>query len=191
MVLPTYRLRYTNVSARETARQMLPQMEIDPEYQRGHVWTVKQRQELIKSWLMGVPTGNITINLRDNTGWRENHDDLYAGESPWIVYGCVDGKQRIETARMWFAGELDVPADWFEEDDIRDEIPKGAFDVYVNYLDLILPVQRHHGTSFQFSMIEAQLPTLQAEAELFLLVNGGGTAQESEVMQRARELAGR
>jgi hypothetical protein len=44
MALPVHRLRYTNVSAREVARQMLPQMEIDPKYQRGHVWTVEQRR---------------------------------------------------------------------------------------------------------------------------------------------------
>lgn len=190
MVLPTYRLRYTNVSARETARQMLPQMEIDPEYQRGHVWTTEQRRELVKSWIMGVPTGNITINLRDNSGWRENYGDLYEGpEDSWMIYGCVDGKQRIETARMWFAGELRVPRTWFAERDI--DAAACAADGLVSYRQLSLPMQRHHGTNFQFSVIEAQLPTLQAEAELFLLVNGGGTAQETEVMQRARELAGR
>jgi hypothetical protein len=52
-------------------------------------------------------------------------------------------------------------------------------------------MRRHQGTSWFLPVIEGTLPTPQAEAELFLLVNGGGTAQAREVMERARKLAGR
>lgn len=193
MALPEYRLSPTNRNAREMARFMVPQMEMDPPYQRDHVWTVEQRRELIKSWIMGVPVGIVIINLRDNPGWREATGDAYDREDE-KVYACVDGKQRIETARWWFGDMLTVPAEWFKPEHIEQTIDFGGAQTgqkWVKYSWLSLPQQRHQGHAFQLPMAEAQLPTPEAEAELFLLVNGGGVAQEPEVMERARKLAGR
>lgn len=188
MALPEYRLNPSNRNARDIVRHMIPQTDMDPEYQRGHVWTVEQRQELIKSWIMGVPMGAVIFNLRDNEGWRKNVGDVYAdGAKIWAV---VDGKQRIETARQWFDSELPVPAEWFDPEDL-EATKYGISTDLVTYEMLSLPRQRFQGHGFQLPTVEAQLPTLEAEVELFLLVNGGGTAQESEVMERARKLAGR
>lgn len=189
MALPQHRLNPSNRNAREVARFLVPQMEMDPPYQRDHVWTVEQRRELIKSWIMGIPVGIVIINLRDNAGWREQTGDIFHGLND-KVYACVDGKQRIETARWWFEGQLPVPADWFEPEHVERTGEFGSDREFVTYRDLTLPQQRHQGHSFQLPVAEAQLPTVQAEAELFLLVNGGGTAQEPEVMERARKLAG-
>jgi hypothetical protein len=190
MALPEYRLSPTARNAREVARQMVPQMDMDPPYQRDHVWTVDQRRELIKSWIMGVPVGIVIINLRDHPGWKKTTGDVYEREDS-KVYGCVDGKQRIETARWWFEDMLPVPADWFEPEYVERTRDFGSGQEFVTYHDLTLPQQRHQGHSFQLPVAEAQLPSPEAEAELFLLVNGGGTAQEPGVMERARKLAGR
>lgn len=185
MALPEYRLNPTNRAARDIVNTMVSQMDMDPPYQRGHVWTVEQRQELIKSWIMGVPVGGVIVNLRDNRGWRQTTgEDVYEGGHIWA---CVDGKQRIETASQWFNGYLAVPRDWFDPEHVEGEI-YGKPDL-VSYKCLSLAMQRRHGHSFQILMSESQLPSLEAEAELFLLVNGGGTAQEPEVMENARKLA--
>ncbi len=93
---------------------------------------------------------------------------------------------------MWFNGELEVPVEWFEDGEIESDLPRN-FDasIYVSYLDLTLAERRHQGTSWLLPVIEATLPSPEAEAELFFRVNGGGTAQASEIMEHARRLAGR
>lgn len=187
--LPEYRLSPSNRNARDVVNNVLPQADMDPEYQRAHVWTDAQRVELIKSWIMGVPVGAVIINLRDNPGWRTNHGDVYETEGG-RVYAVVDGKQRIETARLWFDSLLLVPADWFAPEDVVTRRNIGTGQGRVRYMDLTLPRQRFQGHSFQLPVVECQLHSKQAEAELFLLVNGGGTAQDSVTMERARKLAG-
>jgi hypothetical protein len=49
--------------------------------------------------------------------------------------------------------------------------------------------QRLFGNHAQLSVVEAKLPSLRAEAELYLLVNGGGTAQSDEDTARAATIA--
>lgn len=191
MALLEYRLYPTNRNAREVARQMVPQMDMNPPYQRDHVWTLEQRRELVKSWVQGIPVGNVTINLRDTQAWAEAvGEDPYEAETP-LVYGCVDGKQRIETARLWFDGDLAVPADWFDPGHVMHTIDVDMGEPYVTYNCLAIELRRHQGHTFQLPVTESRLPSPQLEAELFLRLNGGGTAQEPEVMERARKLAGR
>lgn len=186
MALPAYQLYPSNRSAREVSGAfMLEQLDMNPPYQRDHVWTEEQRVALVKSWIMGIPVGAVILNRRDTETWRKNTGQETTGIGD--VWGVVDGKQRIETARMWFNGELRVPRAWFHEHDID---AFGGPDGVVSYRGLALPMQRHQGTSWFLPVIEGTLPTPEAEAELFLLVNGGGTAQEPEVMDRARKLAG-
>jgi hypothetical protein len=187
MPLPTFQLYPSNRSAREVSREfMLNQLDMNPPYQRDHVWTTEQRVALVKSWIMGVPIGSVILNKRDTEEWRKNTG--YETTGVGDVWGVVDGKQRIETARLWFDGGLRVPTEWFATEDVE---PVFADLSHVDYYNLTLPMRRHQGTSWFLPVIEATLPTPAAEAELFLLVNGGGTAQEPGVMERARKLAGR
>lgn len=185
MALPQYQLNPSNRTAREVARFFVPQAEMNPEYQRDHVWTTEQRVALVKSWIMGVPTGAVVINDRSTSAWKQNTgDDVYESGKIWAV---VDGKQRIETARQWFNDELRVPRAWFDESDID---AFGGPDGVVSYRGLSEVTQRLQGNRFQLPVVEARLPSPQEEARLFLLLNGGGTAQQADVMDRARKLAG-
>lgn len=183
MALTTYQLYPSNRSAREVSGDfMLSQLDMNPPYQRDHVWTVEQRMALVESWIQGIPCGAVILNRRDTPQWLGKY-----GETGFS-WGVVDGKQRIETARQWFTGELRVPRAWFEDHDI-DAL--GGPDGLVSYRGLALPERRHQGTSWFLPVIEATLPSSEAEAELFLRVNSGGTAQESEILEHARRLAGR
>ena len=56
---------------------------------------------------------------------------------------------------------------------------------YVTYLGLSLPGQRFMANNALLPLIEVKLPDLRAEAELYLLVNGGGIMQTDEDMERA------
>lgn len=71
------------------------QLDVDPPYQRGSVWTSDQRVALVRSWMIGLPAGVIIISDRDNPNWAAATEDVYkAGAAVWAA---VDGKQRILT----------------------------------------------------------------------------------------------
>lgn len=186
--LTNHRLNASSRLARDFVRYTVPQMDLNPPYQRGTVWTLDQRIALVKSWLQGVPIPAVILNDRDNEGWRHAHGPVYDQPGAWI-WAMVDGKQRIETAVAWFGSEIAVPASWFDPLDVEtthdtDDGP------YVFYNQLELRMQRRMGLGFQLPVVEAKLPSIQAEAELYLLVNGGGTGQTSEDMARAARIAG-
>jgi hypothetical protein len=183
-----YQLNTSSRSARDLARHMVPQMDLDPPYQRGAVWTLDQRIGLVKSWITGVPIPAVILNNRDNYGWTRTYGAPVYKQHPGQIWAVVDGKQRIETAVAWFTNELAVPASWFDRLDVArtadtEDGPYACYDM------LTVRTQRMMGLHIQLPVIEAKLPSVQAEAELYLLVNGGGTGQTPEDMARAAEIA--
>jgi hypothetical protein len=187
--LPDYRLNASSRAAREIARSMVSMMDLNPPYQRGSVWTEDQRIALVKSWVMGVPIPAIIINDRATAGWvAEMGSKVYEEDAK--VWAVVDGKQRIETAIDWFCGDLAVPASWFRTDWIDTTIATED-GLYVTYGGLTAPGQRLLGNHAMLAVVESRLPSIQSEAELYLLVNGGGTGQTELDMARAAEVAGR
>lgn len=158
--------------------------DLSPEYQRGSIWTEDQRIALVRSWLMGVPIPAVIINDRIFGPWPTDTSGPVGG----YAYSAIDGKQRIETAIAWFEGTLAVPASWFSADDIeKSEATNDG--PYVRYSGLSLPEQRHQALRFQLPTVEAKVATIQEEAELYLLVNGGGTPQADEDMANAARVA--
>lgn len=153
-------------------------VDLDPPYQRGHVWTATQRVALIRSITLGVPIAAIILNDRMGGGWPINHD---AGEP---IYAVIDGKQRLSTLRLWFAGSLAVPAAWFPADEVDC-----ADGDYLRYSGLTRTAQRRWENRAVLATVTAQLRTLAAEAEVYGLVNGGGTPQTAADMARAAAVA--
>ncbi len=186
--LPDYRLSASNKTAREVARNMVPLMDLNPPYQRGTVWNGDQRIALVKSWATGVPVPPVILNDRDTPGWAAEMGPL-AYDDDVRTWAVVDGKQRIQTAVAWHAGELAVSASWFPAGHV-DAVTDTADGPYVTYVGLSRSWQRRLGTTCMLPVIEAKLPSLQAEAELYLLVNGSGTGQSGADMARAARIAG-
>lgn len=179
-------LQAMNRSAREMARMVTDgHLDLNPPYQRGSVWTHAQRVNLVRSWLLGVPVPAVIINDRDTRTWRESNGEIPMGEP---IYGCVDGKQRIETAIEWFEGPLAVPASWFPADGVEttEDTEDGS---YVRFSGLTLVEQR--GVSFGSSlpMVGAKVTSVREEAELYLLVNGAGTVQTNADLANAAHVA--
>lgn len=178
-------MQASNRSAREIARIFSSDDgDISPEYQRGSVWTEDQRIALVRSWLMGVPIPSIVVNDRIFGPWPSNH----TGPMGHFAYSVIDGKQRVETAIAWFEGEFAVPASWFDPAsvEITEETEDGP---YVRHTGLIASERRHQGNSFHLPTVEAQVATLEEEAELYLLLNGAGTPQSAEAMANAARVA--
>jgi len=172
-------------SAREMARIFSSEDgDISPEYQRDSVWTEDQRIALVRSWLMGVPIPAVVVNDRIFGSWPRDRTGPLGG----FAYAVIDGKQRIETAIAWFAGEFGVPASWLPADVVEttEDTEDGP---YVHYTGLEASEQRHQAMMFQLPTVEAQVATIQEEAELFLLLNGAGTPQTEANLSQAQAVA--
>jgi hypothetical protein len=139
-----------------------PKFDMDQPYQRGVVWGLKRKRNLIKSLLMGVPIPAIILNDRFAAKFNEPG---YDRNRNWM-YAIVDGKQRISTIWAFMNNEFSCPAEWW------DENAEGE----VFWRDLELPHQRFFRGS-PLPVANGQFKTLEQEEELFNLINFGGLAQ--------------
>jgi hypothetical protein len=72
-------------------------LDIDPDFQRGHVWTEDQQRAFVEFGLQG---GQGSNELRYNcVGWMGDF------RGPFVL---VDGKQRLEAVRKFLKDELTV-----------------------------------------------------------------------------------
>ncbi|MET9190102.1 DUF262 domain-containing protein [Streptomyces tendae] len=175
--------------AREIARSFSESfgLDLNPPYQRGRVWNEDQKIALIRSWLTGTPTGVVIFNDRSTPEWKaaNGYDPIDRDEA---MYACIDGQQRISTAQAWFASELAVPASWFDPTDV--ETTEATDDgPYVRWSGLTLPRQRHFANRAHLTVATARVATIQEEAAIYLLVNGGGTPQTDADMLNAARVA--
>lgn len=67
------------------------QLDMDPDYQRGYVWTDRQAALFLGHMIEGGHVGPLTVN-RDESGARRDE--------------IVDGKQRLLSAYRWLKGEI-------------------------------------------------------------------------------------
>lgn len=180
---PTFR------AAREMANLVKDgHLTLNPPYQRGQVWTPDQKLALVRSWLTGVPTGVVILSDRSGRAWRQTHGDVYEGNE--AIWACVDGQQRITTAMEWFDDEFAVPVSWFGDEFVEsaEETEDGP---YVRYSGLTVPGQRRMGNSRALLQVAEfrTAATVEEEAEIYLLVNGGGTPQADADMANAARIA--
>lgn len=160
---------------------------IDPPYQRGAVWTAAQQIALIWSFLAGVPIPAVIINDRSSFDWSRANPG-YSHTDPYL--SVIDGKQRILAVSAWFSGQLAVPASWFKSD--QTETTEDTADgPYVRYPGLTEVGRRVCARKFLIPCAEAHLPTVEEEAKIYLLVNGGGTPQTDADLANAAQIAER
>lgn len=133
---------------------------LDTPYQRGDVWGMTRRVNLIKSFLMGVPIPPIIVNDRINSKW---------GWENW-QYAVIDGKQRCTTFLRFLDSEIPVPGWW-----VGSEQSEIVFSE--------LPIARQRGIKLgAIGFSEGQLESVEQEMEVFELINYGGVPQgESDI----------
>ncbi len=162
-------------------------IEMNPPYQRGRVWTEDQKIALVRSWLTGTPTGVVILNDRATPGWEAvNGGSGYDEDAE--VYACIDGQQRLTTAYDWFDNLFAVPASWFAPEDVTttEDTDDGP---YVRWSGLTVTRQRHFENRAHLTVAVAHVNTVQEEAAVYLLVNGGGTPQTQADMDQASRVA--
>lgn len=169
-------------------------------YQRGSVWTLDQRRALVLSFLRKVPTGSVIVATQPY-------------DAPHY-YRVVDGVQRITTLRLWDRGEFSVPGWWWRADCLTDGeaarrrwVTSGELSTlgqrlykawHVSTIEtdadrVFVEVEPGTGTTGSARQYKVRRRTaaerLAYEAELYGLINGGGTPQTADDMARAARIA--
>lgn len=185
-------------------------------YQRGSVWTDERRRNLIKSLLMGLPVGATIVSRlpfdpeRPSMSYRvvdgkqrieairafsrgqlvvpgwwfktdqvKNPSDRAGGVT--VENLSVYGRRSFETCQLPCI-EFDGEHEWHENPDFDPDVAAAA--------------RRASGVrdprAHRWNPVPRTAEQLvQAEAELYLLVNFGGVAQTDEDLARAEAVAGR
>lgn len=80
-------------------------LDLDPDFQRAHVWTEEQQRAYVEYQLMG---GEVSQTIVFNCpGWMKRSDEG--------TVQLVDGKQRLEAVRKFMRGDLKVFGQTVEE----------------------------------------------------------------------------
>ena len=150
------------------------------------MWTAGQRYYAVTHSIRpGTPIPAIVMNRRPTKEW-------FAADGTELPLDVVidGGKQRLSAVRAWLANEFAVPSSWFEaaEIELAEDTDDGP---YVRFSNLTRRQQRFFEMSAHVPVAEASVGTTAKEAAIYLRVNGSGTAQTDEDMERAAQIAGR
>lgn len=117
---------------------------LDPDFQRGFVWSTEKQSRLIESILMRIP---LPV--------------FYVAEDPKGRLIVVDGRQRLTTLQLFLNGKLRLDLD------DRPELHKKTFrDIEVRLQNRVEDCQLH------FYIIDHAVPE-RARLDIFERVNGG------------------
>lgn len=108
------------------SKRDLAHLDLDPDFQRGHVWTIEQKTAYLEFGLMGGTSGkDIYFNC---PGWMGDF------RGPFVL---VDGKQRIDAVREFLKNRVPIFGHFFSE--FEDKMPpfsgEGCFTFHVNNLE--------------------------------------------------------
>ncbi len=97
---------------------------LDPDFQREHVWTKKQQERYIEFILRG---GTSSRDIYWNcAGWMGNY------KGPMYL---VDGKQRLQAARLFMANKLKVFGNYMKDFEGNFPLIQYDFVFHVNNLE--------------------------------------------------------
>lgn len=138
-------------------------VELEPDFQRGHVWTHEQGVAYLESVFRGCAPTKILFNC---PGWNGGPIVADGGLAANTVL-CVDGLQRLTAMRKFIAGELTV----FNGLTI-DKLKRSPFDA-----------SRY---TVQIAMYE--ISTRAELLQFYLNLNAGGVVHTKEEIERVRQL---
>ena len=110
------------------------ELQLNPDFQRGHVWNEEQQVKFVEYILRGGKTDSIKFNKPD---WELSQDC-----SDYLDFVCVDGLQRLTALRKFMNNEFKV------------------FNFcYANELDL--PIIRRHNIIVEINDLKTKKEVLQ------------------------------
>jgi len=139
--------------------------ELEPDFQRGHVWSDAQRAAFIESFLRKTAPALILFNC---PGWsRSGQASGEVADIPENTFQCVDGLQRLTAVRKFMAGEFTV----FGGLGVKD-LQGSPFDLGRCRLQMAVYEFNNRADLLNF----------------YLQLNTGGTPHGPEELARVREL---
>ncbi len=136
--------------------------ELDPDYQRGHVWSDAQRSSYVEALLRESAPRTILFNC---PGWSRS--DGAAGDIPSHTFQCIDGLQRLTAVRKFMAGDLAI----FGSMKVS-ELEGTPFDA-----------KRYRLTFAVYEFIRRE-----DLLNFYVDLNGGGTVHSQEELDRVRTM---
>lgn len=158
----SYQVNYPLVSLVRYIEEEVEEMglQLNPEFQRGHVWTEEQQIAWIEYHLRGGKSGN-TIYL-NNPFWKSISTPK---PGTYMDYVCVDGLQRITAAQKFIHNEIKVFGSYFDEYEDKMRIANNTLILNVNDL-------------------KSEREVLQ----WYIDMNAGGTPHTTEEIERVKKL---
>lgn len=101
-------------------------LEMNPDFQRGNVWTEKQQIAFIEAILRGGAKNARVIYL-NNPNWHHCNDKAYQD------FVCVDGLQRYTTIKRFINNEIKAFGYYYNQ--FEDKL-RGKHDMRLNVNDL-------------------------------------------------------
>lgn len=153
------RLYYANITIESLIHRCLSSgIDMNPEYQRGNVWSEEEKQALLDSIFMHAEIGRFVI--------RSKEPDYNVDLNEYL-YEIVDGKQRLSTIVDFYLNRLAY---------------KG---VYYNELS---PKDRYCFLNTHLSLADMDDATKEDALRVFLMVNQSGHSMDPAVLSSAKEL---
>lgn len=158
----SYQVNYPLVSLVRYIEEEVEEMglQLNPEFQRGHVWTEEQQIAWIEYHLRGGKSGN-TIYL-NNPFWKSISTPK-AGT--YMDYVCVDGLQRITAAQKFIHNEIKVFGSYFDEYEDKMRLVNNTLILNVN-----------------------DLKTEREVLQWYIDMNAGGTPHTTEEIERVKKM---
>lgn len=143
-------------------------LHLNPDFQRGHVWTEEQQISYIENFIRGAvgDTGRtITLSCSDFQGRREKHSDM-AG------FYVIDGLQRLTAVQRFMNDEFKI----FHH--INGGVDKDFFK----------------GTGFRIGGMKGlsfnvfRMQTKKEVLDYYIAMNSGGTVHSEDEIQRVKKM---
>lgn len=106
-------------------------VQLNPDFQRGHVWTKRQQQQYIKNFLRNTRTNRLVyFNCIDFSHYEPSElVDLDPKD-----FLCVDGLQRLTALLAFRNNELDIDGYFYRDFEDTPRIMVGRIHVNINTL---------------------------------------------------------
>lgn len=113
----------------ENSKKMdgFPVLDLNPDFQRGHVWTQSQQIRFVEHVLSGGRSSSLLkFNCPSWLGYAKHNYDEFV---------IVDGKQRLEAVRSFLRGEFKAHGYYFGEYD------KSVFRLQTDFIIMVNTLQ--------------------------------------------------
>lgn len=138
-------------------------LELNPDFQRGHVWTPDQQRHFIENVLRGVVSSSGFVVQFNCPNW-DNAD--YEGDLP-RGFQCIDGLQRLTAVTKFLSGNVR---------------PFGLCPDDLEYSSFM--IKSKYRFRFAIHNFTRRVDLLQH----YLDLNAGGTPHSSEEIDRVRQM---